>query len=180
MGKISVITGSARPNSVNQAVVELVRADLAAREGVTVEVADLVALELPFVDSVLPPSQDVYVASHDSVKNWGEMVTAADGVVFVAPEYNGSLSGIQKNAIDWLYKEWIGKPAAFVGYSWHAAANSYAAFLAVNNVIKLDLGEKFAGLQFMQDLNPDGSLANGGNATEIIKDSLDELVEKLK
>lgn len=179
MSKTLVVTGSARSNSVNAKVVEAVKADLVAREGVETQVADLVALGLPFVDSPVPPSADDYVIAHESVQAWSDMVKAADALVFVVPEYNHALSGLQKNALDWLYHEWTDKPAAFVGYGWYAAAHSHAQFVEINSVLKLQLGETFTGLQFMQDINPDGSLANEGGVKAKIAATIDELMESL-
>ena len=43
-------------------------------------------------------------------------MTAFDAYVFVTPEYNHSIPGALKNAIDFLYKEWNNKSAGFVGY----------------------------------------------------------------
>jgi NAD(P)H-dependent FMN reductase len=152
---------------------------LSTKINTSVKVANLAEINLPFFDAELPPSQDAYVIPHESVKLWSEMVQAADGVVFIVPEYNHSLSGIQKNALDWLYKEWAGKPAAFVGYGWHAAENSHATFLAVNKNIQLKLGETFTGLTFMKDINLDGSFIDEDGVRQKIGETLDELLSNL-
>jgi NAD(P)H-dependent FMN reductase len=39
-----------------------------------------------------------------------------DGYVLVSPEYNNGMPGGVKNAIDYLYNEWIGKPALIITY----------------------------------------------------------------
>lgn len=176
MSNILIVTGSVRPNSVNKTVVEAVKTDLETRDDVTVTVANLAELNLPFFDAVMPPSGEGYEAPHDSVKRWGEMVESVDGVVFVAPEYNHSLTGVQKNAIDWLFKEWNEKTVAFVGYGWYAGAHSLAQFKEIGIVTKWSLGETTTGLQFMKEVNPDGSFADEAAVASAVKATLDELL----
>jgi NAD(P)H-dependent FMN reductase len=45
-----------------------------------------------------------------------EKCRAYDGYILVSPEYNHGMPGGVKNAIDFLYNEWIGKPALIVTY----------------------------------------------------------------
>lgn len=180
MSQILIVTGSVRPNSVNKSVVEAVKKDLEGRDGVTVTVANLAELQLPFFDAPTPPSVEGFVPPHENVKQWGELVTQADGVVLVAPEYNHSLSAVLKNALDWLYKEWAEKPAAFVGYGWYAGANSHANLLAMNANLKLKLGETYTGLQFKKDLELDGSFLDEAAVRGSIRATLDELLTNTK
>jgi NAD(P)H-dependent FMN reductase len=49
-------------------------------------------------------------------KVWAAKIGSFDGYVFVTPEYNHGTSGALKNAIDFLYHEWVNKAAGFVGY----------------------------------------------------------------
>ncbi len=179
MSNIVIVTGSVRPNSVNKSVVEMVKKDLEKRDNVTVTVADLATIGLPFFDAPTAPSAEGYEAPHDSVKQWAELVANADGVVLVSPEYNHALSAVLKNALDWLYAEWKDKPAAFVGYGWYAGVNSHANLLAMNANLKLKLGETYTGLAFMKEINPDGSYADEAAANTAIKATLDELVAAL-
>ncbi len=177
MTKILVITGSARPNSVNKVVVKEVEKNLAKHEGVEVTIANLAELNLPFMDADRPPSNEGYEIPHESVRQWSSLVQEADGVVFVTPEYNHALSAIVKNAIDWLYNEWAGKPAAFVGYGWYSAANSHANFVTINTVIKLKLGDKYTGLQFNRDLTTDGTIASEANIHAELDATIGELLK---
>lgn len=179
MSKVLIVTGSVRPNSVNKTVVQLVKNDLEARSNAEVSIADLAELNLPFFDALTPPSADTYVVPHDSVKRWGELVVAADGVVFVAPEYNHSLSAVQKNAIDWLYKEWTDKPVAFVGYGWYAGGHSLAQFKEMGTVIKWKLGETTTGLQFKKDIELDGGFLDEPAVRSAVHATVDELVGRL-
>lgn len=179
MKTITIITGSARPNSVNQKVVSYVQQQLAKQTDIVSRVADLQQLELPFYNEAMPPSADGFEVKNDKVRQWSELIATSDAVVFVAPEYNHGLSAIQKNAIDWLYKEWSGKPAAFIGYGWYAAAHSFAQFKEINTVIKLNLAEPMTGLQFTKDIDTEGEFIEGGAAETMTADTLNALVGKL-
>src|SRR3989442_6882113 len=55
-----------------------------------------------------------YSKSH--TKAWAAKIASFDGYVFVTPEYNHSISGALKNAIDFLFREWNDKAAGFVSY----------------------------------------------------------------
>lgn len=51
-----------------------------------------------------------------AVQQWSDAIDACDGFVFVTPEYNHSVPGAFKNAVDSLGSEFVGKAIAFVGY----------------------------------------------------------------
>ena len=54
--------------------------------------------------------------THQHTKTWSAKIASFDAYVFVTPEYNHSISAALKNAIDFLYHEWVNKAAGFVGY----------------------------------------------------------------
>lgn len=176
MVQVLLVTGSARPNSANSKVVSVVKNNLEARQNVTVTVADLVELNLPFMDSPLPPSAPGYEITDEHVKQWQAMVQQADAVVFVMPEYNHSLSAIQKNAIDWLYTEWNDKPVALVAYGFYAGRHAIAQFEEINTVIKAKLDQTITGLQFNDDLEMDGTVKNRDAVDAKISTTLDTLI----
>lgn len=177
MTNILVVTGSVRPNSVNEKVVPLVVSEVEKR-GATAAIADLKEINLPFFDAPLPPSSPDFAPTNEPAKKWTQLVAEADGVVFVTPEYNHNMSPVQLNAIDWVGKEWNGKPVALVGYGWTSGANqAHAAAreaLAVN--LKANIGDDQANLFFMKDLNPDGTVADGGEAISKISAAVTELL----
>jgi chromate reductase, NAD(P)H dehydrogenase (quinone) len=71
----------------------------------------------------IPPfDEDDEVAQPPAVEVLREAIARADGVLFSTPEYNGSLPGQLKNALDWVSRpvattELRGKPVAVVGAS---------------------------------------------------------------
>jgi chromate reductase len=110
MYKVAVLVGSIRPNSTN---LQFARAlEKLALGRLQFDFIDLGAL--PFYDETLwndPPP---------AVVDLKRRITAADAVLFVTPEYNRSIPGVLKNAIDWPsrpfgHSVWEGKPAAIVG-----------------------------------------------------------------
>ncbi len=55
-------------------------------------------------------------STDDGSSGWGEKMDGLDGYIFVTAEYNHSVPGVLKNALDHVHSEMNRKPAAFVGY----------------------------------------------------------------
>ena len=180
MSNIVVVTGSVRPNSANQKVVPVVIDQLKAK-GVSVKIADLKKLNLPFFDAPFPPSAPEFTPEHEPVKEWTEMISQADGVVLVTPEYNHTLSPVQLNAIDWIGKEWENKPVALIGYGWTSGAGlaHATAIEALEVNLKATVGKTTTNLFFMKDLNPDGSVLDAESVKQKIDATIDELLATL-
>ena len=111
--RILAVSGSLRASSHNTS---LLRAALeAVPDGVELELWDGIG-ELPFYD------EDVEHDAPDSVRRLREDWAAADAILFATPEYNGSVPGGLKNAIDWASRPRLeevlrNKPVAVVGAS---------------------------------------------------------------
>ena len=82
--------------------------------------------------SRMPPIMGQY--THEHTKRWSAKIASFDAYVFVTPEYNHGTSGALKNAIDFLYHEWVNKAVGFVGYGGSAGVR------AVEN-LRLIMGE---------------------------------------
>ena len=177
MKNIVLVTGSVRPGRVADNVLGLVKEDIAGRDDVEATVADLQDLALPFFDSEKIPADPEFAPTDENVQKWTQMVADADGVVFVMPEYNHSLSAVQKNAMDWIFGEWQNKPVALVGYGWSGGSLAIEAAKPVLENLKVKLGAQPAKLQFMQQLNPDGTVADEETTRTAIRTAVDEIVE---
>ncbi|MBA4390629.1 MAG: NADPH-dependent FMN reductase [Syntrophus sp. (in: bacteria)] len=114
MGKIKILgfAGSLRKGSFNKmllrAAVEL------SPEEVELEVFDL--------EGIPPFNQDLENNPHEKVKEFKTKVKAADGLLIVTPEYNYSVPGVLKNALDAASRPYgtspfEGKPVAIMGAS---------------------------------------------------------------
>ncbi len=114
MVKLGIIVGSTRPGRKAEAVARWVYGLAAQRTDAEFEVVDIQAFDLPLLDEPLPPARGQYSQPH--TKAWAAKIASLDGFVFVTPEYNHGTSGALKNAIDFLFREWNDKAAAFVAY----------------------------------------------------------------
>lgn len=108
--KILGIVGSLRSKSYNRFA--LLAAAEMLPEGVTLEVAEIGDIPLY--------NQDLEAAGvmPEPVRRFKEQIAAADAILFVSPEYNYSIPGVLKNAIDWASRQgspFVGKPAAIMG-----------------------------------------------------------------
>ena len=114
MIKVAIIVGTTRPGRKADTVARWVL-DIAARRGdASFEIVDIADFNLPMLDEALPPSMGQYSQPH--TKAWAAKIADFDAFVFVTPEYNHSMSGSLKNAIDFLFREWNDKAAGFVSY----------------------------------------------------------------
>jgi chromate reductase, NAD(P)H dehydrogenase (quinone) len=111
--RILAVSGSLREGSFNTS---LLRAALeAAPEGVELEIWEGLG-ELPLYD------EDIEDDAPESVRRLREDWAAADAILFSTPEYNGSVPGGLKNAVDWASRPSLegvlrNKPVAVVGAS---------------------------------------------------------------
>ncbi|OBF08672.1 FMN reductase [Mycolicibacterium conceptionense] len=140
--KVLVLVGSLRAASVNRQIAEL--AVEQAPDGVTLEIFDRLG-ELPFYN------EDIDTADvAEPVAALRAAADEADAALVVTPEYNGSIPGVLKNAIDWLSRPFGNsalkdKPLAVVG----AALGQYGGVWAHDETRK-SFG--IAGPRVVEDL----------------------------
>ncbi len=91
--KIVGIVGSLRRGSLNRVLLQAAQA--VAPEGMEVTIVPL--NEVPVYNADVEQEQGFPAA----VMAMRDAIAAADGLILATPEYNGSLSGVMKNAIDW-------------------------------------------------------------------------------
>jgi chromate reductase len=104
--------GSLRKQSYNRAILA------AALE----MVPDAASLEIFDLEGIPPFNQDLELQPPDKVKEFKARIRAADAILIATPEYNYSIPGVMKNAIDWASRPYgdnafDGKPVAMMGAS---------------------------------------------------------------
>ena len=177
MSNILVVIGSARKGRVADKILDYIQEDINGRTGIKAVIADLKEINMPFFDNENSPASPDYAPTDQHVLAWQKMVAEADGVVFITPEYNHTLSAIQKNAIDSIYAEWANKPTAVVAYGWSGGSQSVTALSDILTHIKAVFNpETAARLVFMKDINADGTIIDGASVTSQITKAINEIV----
>lgn len=105
---IGIIIGSTREGRVSPQVAAWVK-ELADKRGdANYTIIDIADYKLPLLGE---PGQDA-----SGAVAWSEIITKQDGFIFIVQEYNHSITGALKNALDYLREEWNNKAAGIVSY----------------------------------------------------------------
>lgn len=114
--KLAVVSGSIRQNRETPKETAWVVDAAKQLEDTEVEVVDLKDYPLPLFDEPVSPRYNPNRQIDPKVKPWLDKLTEFDAYVFVTPEYNHSIPGALKNAIDYLTWELQRKPFAVVSH----------------------------------------------------------------
>lgn len=115
--KIQVILGSIREGRSGIKVAEWFMNAIKDFDGAEVELVDLIDYPMPLLaDAISPMARGKNKNPNPAVQKWLDKIDSADGYVFITAEYNHSVPGALKNAIDYGNAEWAEKPVGFVGY----------------------------------------------------------------
>ncbi len=175
--QIAVIVGSLRQDSFNRklanAIVKLAPPDFSFRQ---LQISDLPLYNQDHDDKQAEP-----------VKRLKAEIKAAHGLLFVTPEYNRSIPGVLKNALDHASRPygqsaWAGKPAGVLGASVGAIGTSLAQQHLRNILAYLDmptLGQPEAFIHVREGLfDADGSI--GASSKPFLQNWMDKYVSWVK
>jgi len=165
--------GSLRKQSYNKAILS------AAVE----TVPDDASLEVFDLEGIPPFNQDIELQPPDKVKEFKAKIRAADAILIATPEYNYSIPGVLKNAIDWASRPYgdnafEGKPVAVMGASIGTLGTARAQY---------DLRRSFVFLNMLPLNQPEVMVAfaqdkvdsNGRVTDEKTRKRIKELLENL-
>jgi NAD(P)H-dependent FMN reductase len=112
--KIAIIVSSTRPTRFADLPTAWIKAQAEARGDMDVEVVDLRDYPMPLFDEV---ASNAWAPTQNPVAvKWQKKLAEFDGYIFVLAEYNRSVTGALKNALDQAYVEWAHKPFGAVAY----------------------------------------------------------------
>lgn len=120
--KIAIIVSSTRKVRFADIPAKWIEAQAKARGDLDVEVVDLRDHPMPFFDEM---ASNAWVPTQDpAAQKWQKKIAEFDGYIFVLAEYNRSITGVLKNALDQAYVEWARKPMGAISYGSMGGANA--------------------------------------------------------
>jgi NAD(P)H-dependent FMN reductase len=112
--RIGIVLSTTRQGRFGDRPAAWIRDLAVTRTDMEFEIVDLRDYPLPFFDE---PASPMWAPPKNEVaQRWARKVAELDGFIFVTAEYNHGVPAVLKNALDYAYKEFNRKPAAFVGY----------------------------------------------------------------
>ena len=105
---IGIILGSTRQGRVSPQVGKWAKEIADKRGDANYEIVDIADFKLPFLGEG--------TGNEPGLKAWPEKLASLDGFVFIVSEYNHSISGALKNALDSARDEWNNKAAGIISY----------------------------------------------------------------
>jgi len=105
--KIGIIIGSTREGRVSPQVGEWVKKEASRRNDAEYEILDVKDFNLPMLGET---------TEKEGITRWNKKLAEMDGFVFVAGEYNHSITASLKNALDLAKEPWNNKAAGIVSY----------------------------------------------------------------
>ncbi|GHI00105.1 NADPH-dependent FMN reductase [Neobacillus kokaensis] len=105
---IGIILGSTREGRVSPQVGEWVKEIADKRGDAKYTIIDIADYKLPLLGEA--------GGDASGAAAWSEIIAAQDGFIFIVQEYNHSITGALKNALDYLREEWNNKAAGIVSY----------------------------------------------------------------
>jgi NAD(P)H-dependent FMN reductase len=174
--RIGIIVGSTRPGRFADHPAKWIAEIASKRDDLDFELLDLRDWPLPFFEETISPG---YGASkNEAAQRWQAKIHSLDGFLIIAAEYNRGPTAVLKNALDYAYKEWNRKPAAFVGYGGVGGARAVEQLRL--NAVELQMAPIRAAVHilgpvYMQVAKGEKALADFDYLNQAAKDMLDQL-----
>ena len=150
MASIAIVLGSVRPGRAGEQVVRWIEDQALQLDGVQTVFFDLCDYELPLFAEEMSPSMKAPELA-EAVRLRANL-DANDAVLFVTPEYNHSVSGALKNAIDYLPPATLKEKAVgLVGYSWYGAVKPLEHLREIISTFGADVREQQVGINLGSD-----------------------------
>lgn len=179
--KLAVIVGTVRANRQSLKEAQWVLKAANAMDGVETTLIDLADYPLPFFSEPISPRYNPERKIEPAVQKWLDAISGHDAYVFITPEYNHSIPGVLKNAIDYLTTELARKPSTVVSHGTVGGARAtmhLKEILSESRSVVIPYQVAFIGMS--EGLDDEGNLkpelaANPYGPNAALKTALDEL-----
>jgi chromate reductase, NAD(P)H dehydrogenase (quinone) len=171
--RLVAISGSLRAASLNTSVLQA--AQRLASAGVSIEIFDGIG-ELPFFNSDLEAEE-----LPQQVARFRQVIANADGILISSPEYARGVSGVMKNALDWLVgsEEFPGKPVALINTSPRATHALAALTITLETMSAQLIKDASITLPLLGTTNDAGSIVTDPELAGPLRNALENFVRAI-
>jgi NAD(P)H-dependent FMN reductase len=177
--RLALIIGSTRPSRFADKPADWLLEQAAEREDLTLEKLDLRDFDLPLFAEM---GSNLHVPSQDpKALAWQDALRPFDGYVFVVAEYNHSITGALKNALDQAYVEWMRKPFSALGYGSTGGARAVEHLRGIGvelQMVPSKFGVHIGGGEMVK-VHPFGGNAPISEIEEVLKPSVTAMFDDL-
>jgi len=124
--KLQVIIASTRENRVSDRIAQWVVKEAQTMDDTSVELVDLADYTMPFFSEPISPQYNPDRQIDPVAKKWLDKLAEADAYVIVTPEYNRSMPGVLKNALDYIDFQIAKKPVGLIAHGSSGGAQAVA------------------------------------------------------
>ena len=177
--RLGMIIGSTRPQRFADKPADWLFEQAAQRDDLALDRLDLRDFDLPLFAEA---GSNLHVPSIDPrVRAWQDAIRPYDGYIFIVAEYNHSITGALKNALDQAYVEWNRKPFSALGYGSTGGARAVEHLRGIGVELQM-VPSKFGvhiGGSDMFTVHPFGGGAPISAIESAIKPSLEAMFDDL-
>ncbi|KAF3388106.1 hypothetical protein DPV78_012309 [Talaromyces pinophilus] len=188
--RVGIIVGSQREPRAGLQIAKFVQNTIRELQSQSdLNIIDLAVWNLPLynepgIPSHIPSPEDY---KHEHTRRWSREIASYQAFIFVTPQYNWGYPASLKNAIDYLFNEWTGKPAMIVSYGGHGGGKAAEQLKEVCDGLRMLPLDKpvcltFPDKDFMAKVGRGGDLVTGEVFKEYrveIQQRFSELMTKL-
>jgi NAD(P)H-dependent FMN reductase len=182
--KLAVIIGATRPGRQTPKQAKWIAKGVEQIEDADVELVDLKDYPMPFFDEPVSPRYNPDRKINPQVVKWLEKLEEFDAYVFVTPEYNHSIPGVLKNALDYVTWEIQRKPAQVVSHGSAGgarAATDLKEILSESKAVPLPTFTPMTMTGMSELIDNDGNLTDAGRAkADYLEGARSNMLEDLK
>lgn len=166
--KIGIILGSTRQGRLSPQVGKWVKEIADKRGDAAYEIVDIADYKLPLLGET--------DGSEPGIQAWKDKLASLDGFVFIVQEYNHSISGALKNALDWAREEWNNKAAGIVSYGSVGGARAAEHLRGICGELKIADVRTHAALSLFTDFENFATFKPADLHLKNVNTMLDEVV----
>ncbi len=182
--KVAVIIGTIRDGRKTPAQANWVFKTLESMENVQPEIVDLKDYPMPFFDEPGSPRYNPSREVDPGAQKWLDKLAEFEAYVFVTPEYNHSVPGALKNALDYVDWQLNRKPAAVVSHGSAGGARAEVALkeiLSESRMVPMPTIPGVAMTHMSEKIDADGNLSEAEKTSPYgPQAALETLLQELK